>query len=52
MVHTLEGQQAFLMQMQMMQVKRMMATRPPRRSLEEVFAHVLSYVAVGWEGRL
>ena len=29
----MDGQQAFLMQMQAMHVKRMMATKPPRRSL-------------------
>ena len=39
----MEGQQAFLMQMQMMQVKRMMATRPPSSSLEGGFGQVVGF---------
>ena len=55
----MDGQQAFLMQMQAMHVKRMMATKPPRSSLGKktgsvcrVLKWFFSHVAVGCEGRL
>ena len=47
----MEGQQAFLMQMQAMHVKRMMATKPPRRSLEKKtgsVCRVLKWFCLTW----